>query len=562
MRLGIRGKLTVINVLLFSGIIVLLVVLASNMVNSSLLESANGKLQGDINMVQKVLDMKYPGVWELSGSTLKKGDFVFNENFEFVDDCGNSNNIKMTIFANDIRISTNVINNGKRAVGTQASIEVIDKVLNKGETFMGSVDVVGEKHQTIYVPIKDNDNKIIGMLFVGVPQKPYLDIARAFRYKLYFSGVLLMIFVSGLNFIYLDKLTKNIVKLKKYSELIANKKLNTIMDIKVTNDEIGDLSKSISLIQSNLGSLIKESIQISENLAGSSEELLASTEENASNSNHISEKVHDIVTENEKQKKVILNVESSTDSVLKTVSMLNDTILKIKDIISNSIEATNNGKDLILKLYSKIQNIQSTNESLNNAMQDLNNSSERINSASVIIADLATQTNLLALNASIEAARAGEHGRGFAVVAEEVKKLAEESRKATESISSLINSNKSNIDIANIKIAESNLSIEEGYKLTEETKESFNNISNSILNVSDESLIVTDVVEILKENSNSTVKALKELLSILYLVEKNINMIYQSSQEQTAATEETTGIANILAETAENLMSTVKEFEV
>jgi len=93
-----------------------------------------------------------------------------------------------TIFQNDVRISTNVrAADGTRAIGTQASAEVADEVLSRGGTWRGRAFVVQDWYLSAYAPIHDLGGATIGMLYVGVLERPYID--NLWRSLLVFLGI-------------------------------------------------------------------------------------------------------------------------------------------------------------------------------------------------------------------------------------------------------------------------------------------------------------------------------------------------------------------------------------
>ena len=65
----------------------------------------------------------------------------------------------ITIFQGNTRVATNVMLNGKRAVGTEVSPEVKTAVLDKGEHYYGTANVAGKDYQTAYMPIKNDTGK-------------------------------------------------------------------------------------------------------------------------------------------------------------------------------------------------------------------------------------------------------------------------------------------------------------------------------------------------------------------------------------------------------------------
>ena len=82
----------------------------------------------------------------------------------------------VTIFQDDLRISTNVSKeDGCRAVGTRLSEVVYQEVLERGGTWADRAFVFNDWYLTAYEPIRDPDGQIIGALYVGLLEAPFLD---------------------------------------------------------------------------------------------------------------------------------------------------------------------------------------------------------------------------------------------------------------------------------------------------------------------------------------------------------------------------------------------------
>jgi two-component system NtrC family sensor kinase len=132
-----------------------------------------------------------------------------------------------TIFQGGIRVSTNVMTeNNQRAIGTIVSKEVYERVIGKGEEWIGRAFVVNDWYISSYAPIYDINDTIIGMLYTGILEAKYRDM-KQFT-VLIFLGIttLGMIMAFGISFFFGHTIIKRIRILKKATEKIASGDLN------------------------------------------------------------------------------------------------------------------------------------------------------------------------------------------------------------------------------------------------------------------------------------------------------------------------------------------------
>ncbi len=85
----------------------------------------------------------------------------------------------VTIFDGPRRIATNVRKkDGTRAIDTLVSRPVEERVLHRGQPFNDRAWVVNRWVITCYLPIRSPTGKILGMLYAGIDEEPYLARGR------------------------------------------------------------------------------------------------------------------------------------------------------------------------------------------------------------------------------------------------------------------------------------------------------------------------------------------------------------------------------------------------
>jgi hypothetical protein len=131
-------------------------------------------LQSRVKVAMKMLQTKCTelGAAKLDSGTLIFGEEEMNGAYDIVDEVADNNGCTATLFvAADggyKRISTNVIKDGNRAVGTMLDPngEAI-KHIRSGDSFYGAADILGEAYETGYEPIKDASGAVVGVYYVG-----------------------------------------------------------------------------------------------------------------------------------------------------------------------------------------------------------------------------------------------------------------------------------------------------------------------------------------------------------------------------------------------------------
>ena len=166
-----------------------------------------------------------------------------------------------TIFLNDLRISTNVKNKDDlRAIGTRVSEKVSDAVLKNGKSYIDRAFVVNNWYITAYEPIKNLENQIIGILYVGMLEKPYIDIAHKVMITFTFMASMLVILLLVLLYFSTNRIIDPLLKIVEATQKIASGDLSHKVEVTST-DEIGYLAESFNKMTDDLDAANKKLLE-------------------------------------------------------------------------------------------------------------------------------------------------------------------------------------------------------------------------------------------------------------------------------------------------------------
>ncbi|MGG4364578.1 methyl-accepting chemotaxis protein TlpC [Bacillus subtilis] len=530
-------------------------------ITESMKQMATEKAKGDLALSSTYINDVISGDWQVKNNKLYKGQTQINGNADIVDLLGEKTGDTITIFQGDTRVATNVMKNGERAVGTQASSEVIAAVLKKGKRFYGQADVAGSSYQTAYMPLKDQNGNIIGMLYTGANQSILASLTQSLFTQ--FATVLVIVIMVSviLVLVFTRKINKRLNALKSAFESAGNGDMTIEVSDK-TGDELSELSVYYNKMRMKLNDTIQTVQQSALQLASASQQLSAGAEETNQASEKITEAVQQIANGAQDQITRIENSESS----LKQASA------DIRDISANTAAIADKGQLAQSKAdigQKEIANVQAQMDAIHQSIQksgeiihQLDGRSKQIEQILSVITQIADQTNLLALNAAIEAARAGEQGKGFAVVADEVRKLAEESQQSAGQISKLIIEIQKDMNRSARSVEHVKTEAAEGVTMIQRTKDAFKEIAAATgeisAEISDLSASVTNISASAHQINDSFAANTADIKEST----KNTRQAAALTEEQFAAMEEITAASETLSQLAEELTGIISQFKM
>lgn len=472
-------------------------------------------------------------------------------NPEFVEEIKTNFKVECTIFHGNERVSTTL---GQKFIGTKLDNQsILNLVISKGERFDGQNKIGDNKYFCVYIPLKDNDGNISGMLFVAkdtaTETEAILGVVKIII-PIIIALVVILVLVAV---VFLRSLLKPLIGVKVTLEDISSGDADLTKRIEnKSDDEIGDVVNGFNKFAGKLQNIISDVKTSKDDLLVAGEDLSSATQDTASSITEIIANIESMKNQIGAQNQSVNSTAGAVNEIASNIESLERMIesqsagvtqasAAVEEMIGNITSVNSSVEKMAISFDELRTNSQtgiSKQQAVNERIAQIESQSQMLQDANVAIASIAAQTNLLAMNAAIEAAHAGEAGKGFAVVADEIRKLSETSTAQSKTIGDQLNNIKESINDVVSASSESSIAFEAVSRKLEETDALVIHIKSAMEEQNEGSRQITEALHSMNDSTVEVRNASSEMQEGNQMILEEVKQLQNATSQMTQSMEE------------------------